>query len=139
MNLPKVDYPTFDVDLSIGKIKYRPFLVKEQKLLLMAHDSKNIDSIMEATKQVIQNCVLVPNDFDVTKLPIVDMSKLFLHLRARSMGEHMKIYYKCQNDFEGNVCNMIIEASVNLLEVKEVGGNANPKIMITDDIGVKMR
>lgn len=138
MSFPKIEHPIHSVDLSIGKVTFRPFLVKEQKILMMAHQSQSIDGIVEALKVIVKNCVVEPQNLDVDGMPLVDLSLLFLHLRARSVGEKMKVYFKCQNDFEGKPCGMIIEDEVDLLEVKPSGGGENPKIMITKDIGVLM-
>ena len=137
MSLPKIDHPTFDVNLSIGTIKYRPFLVREQKILLMAHDSDDVDSTYRAIKQVVSNCILTP-DVDVDGMPLSDLSILFLHLRARSMGEQMKAYFRCKNMVEGKECGMLVDTSVDLLKVGLDGGGANPKIMLAEKMGVTM-
>lgn len=138
MSFPKIEHPTYDIELSIGKVTFRPFLVKEQKILMMAHDANDIDTVVKAIKTIVQNCVVSPQNIDVDALPLSDLSMLFLHLRAHSMGEKMKVYFKCLNEVEGKTCNMIVESEVNLLEIKPEGGGGNPKIMITDKIGVHM-
>ena len=138
MAFPKIEHPTHTVDLSIGTVTYRPFLVKEQKILMMAHNAKNIDSVVDALKIIVNNCIVSPKDLDIDAMPLSDLTLLFLHLRARSMGEQMKVYFKCTNDFNGKPCDNIIEDEVDLLNVKPQGGGGNPKIMITKDIGVHM-
>jgi len=138
MSFPKIEHPTYTVDLSIGKITYRPFLVKEQKILMMSHGTNDIEGVVQSIKVIANNCIISPQ-MSIDTIPLVDLTMLFIHLRARSMGEHLKVYFKCQNDFEGKPCGMIIDADVNLLELKPSGGGADSKIMITDDIGVVMR
>jgi hypothetical protein len=138
MSFPKIEHPTYTVDLSIGQVTYRPFLVKEQKILMMAHNTQNIDAVVDALKVIVHNCIVAPANLDIAAMPLSDLTHLFLHLRARSMGEKMKVYFKCTNEFEGKPCGMVLEDEVDLLEVKPEGGGGNPVIMITKDIGVHM-
>lgn len=159
MNLPTLDHPIYTVKLiSIDKpVSYRPFLVKEQKLLLMAVEAKDVDTIIKTIKQVINNCVVDP--IDVDELPLVDLETMFLHLRARSLGEVMSLYYKCTNQVivppnpnsgmmssasgvpfhEYKACNMVIEVPVNVLQIPVINKDTPKKIMISDSIGVQMR
>ncbi len=147
MNLPKIDQPLYEVNLlSINKpVKFRPFLVKEQKIMMMAVEGKDIDSTMRAIKQIIANCVVDPINID--ELPLVDLETLFLNLRARSMGEMLNLYFKCINDIPGEKdssilvkCNMPIEVQVDILkDIKVVGNKFPDKIMLSDDVGVKLK
>lgn len=90
MPLPKIDLPIFELKLVSHPtpIKFRPFLVKEEKLLLMALQGEDEDNIYKTIKQVINNCLIDPIDID--KLPIFDVEYLFLNVRARSMGEQIE-------------------------------------------------
>jgi len=83
MALPKIDVPTYETKLiSNGKtVKYRPFLVKEQKLFLMAAQSTDEKETVDVVKQVLNNCIL--SDIDVDDLPTFDLEHLFMQLRAR--------------------------------------------------------
>lgn len=135
--LPSIEHPIYSVDLSIGKVNFRPFLVKEQKLLMMAHGSSDVKNIVDNIKTVARNCVV--SDINIDRMPLVDLTLLFINIRARSVGEKLKLVFKCQNEINGNVCGMLIDSEVNLLELKQSdGSNASNKIMITNDIGVIM-
>ena len=98
--LPKIDVPVFSVNLiSSGKeVKFRPFTVKEEKLFLMASESEEFKTIIDTTKQVLNNCII--SDIDVDKLPIFDIEYLFLNIRARSVSEIINLNYKCNNDIK---------------------------------------
>jgi T4 bacteriophage base plate protein len=144
MNLPKISTPIYEVKLmSIDKpVQFRPFLVKEQKLMMMAVESKDPMEAVKTMKQIATNCIL--DKIDVDSLPLVDIEILFLNFRARSMGEVMNVYYKCKNDIvdENNnkkECGMVIDVDVNLLEVPIKNQNVETKIMITEDIGIQMK
>jgi hypothetical protein len=95
--LPKIDVPIYETTLiSNGmKIKFRPFLVKEQKLFLMASQSDDSKDMIDAIKQVIRNCVLT--EIDVDSLPTFDLENLFIQLRARSVNEIVNLSYNCNN------------------------------------------
>ena len=88
MTLPKIDAPTFVMDLhSIGKsVPYRPFLVKEEKVLLMAMEGGDQRGILNATKQIISNCIL-DDKINVDKLPLFDLQLALLRIRSKSVGE----------------------------------------------------
>lgn len=93
MALPKVQTPTFTLTLPSNKKKvtYRPFQVREEKILLIAQESDTVEDQMRAIKQVINNCILEPTDIDVEKLASYDIEYLFLKLRAKSVGEVVTI------------------------------------------------
>ena len=96
--LPKIDVPIYETTLiSTGKtIKFRPFLVKEQKLFMMAAQSDNSKDVIDAIRQVLTNCIL-DTEVDVNTLPSFDLEYLFMHLRARSVGEVVNLRYVCNN------------------------------------------
>jgi hypothetical protein len=95
--LPKIDVPIYELTLPLTNklIRFRPFLVKEEKILLMAMESDENDSILLAVKQIITNCCL--DEISVDDLPITDIEFLFLNLRARSVNEIVELPYKCNN------------------------------------------
>lgn len=140
MNLPKIDLPTYDVHLkSLNKtIKYRPFLVKEEKLLLIALESNDFTTIVDAVKQVIHNCLL-DDSIDVNDLPMFELEYLFLHLRARSIGEKIAMSFICQNVVNDKKCNSEMETEIDLLQVSLNNKDVNSTIMITDDVGIKLK
>ena len=134
MGLPKIAVPEYSLTLpSNGKeLKYRPFLVKEEKLLLIAMESEDEQQIITATKNVIQNCVF--GDIDVDTLPIFDIEYIFLWLRGRAKGEKVELKYtcpECKNE-------VTIEFNIEDVNVDKPEGHNN-KIELTDDLGVVMK
>lgn len=141
MALPRIDTPIYDLELPLSKkkIRFRPFLVKEQKNLLMALESEERESIETNIKQVLQNCTLTEK-VDIEKLPVVDVEYYFLQLRARSVGEVVENKYRCDNIVEEKACGNIMETSLNLLEIKVDGIKENNDVIIlSDKISVKLK
>lgn len=138
--LPKIDVVQYSLELPLSKkkIKFRPFLVKEEKILLMAMESDDDSSMLDAIKQVVNNCC--EGDFDVETIPTTDLDYIFLNLRARSVGEVVDLEYKCSNEVsEGHKCGNIVKFSVNLLEINAEGTKPDNRIQLTDTIGVVMK
>lgn len=141
MALPKIDTPIYDLQLPLSKkkIKYRPFLVKEQKNLLMAMESNDSDSIEKNIKQVLTNCTLAKK-VDIDSLPVLDIEYYFLHLRARSVGEVVENKYRCDNEVEGKTCGNIMETSFNILDIKVEFKKENQDIIqLTPTISIKLK
>jgi len=140
MALPRLDVPTYEVELPLSKkkVKFRPFLVKEQKNLLMAMESKESSTIHECIKDILYNCTLTEG-IDVEKLPIIDIEYYFIHLRAKSVGEVVESRYRCNNEVDGKACNNIMEKEVNLLDIKVKTNENNPEIQLSDKIVIKMK
>lgn len=139
MALPKIDTPIYELMLPLSKIniRFRPFLVKEQKNLLMAMESSDKDSIEKNIKQVLHNCTLTEN-VDIEKLPVVDVEFYFLNLRARSVGEIVENKYRCDNEVEGKTCGNIMETSLNLLDLKVTNIKENDVVQLDDRISIKL-
>lgn len=144
--LPKIDVPVFEMELiSNGeKIKYRPFTVKEEKIFLMAYESKDMKTIVDATKQVINNCII--SEIDVENLPIFDIENIFINLRSKSVGEVVNLRYRCNNkifDNESNedkICNQVVELDFNLNDIETVLPKKDyRKIEITENMGVMLK
>lgn len=144
--LPKIDVPIYSVKLlSTGQIvKFRPFTVKEEKLLLMASEAEDPTSVVDTIKQILNNCVI--SEIDLTKMPIYDFELLFLNIRARSVGEVVKLQYRCNNDIadeegEGtHKCDNLVKLEVNLMEIGYKNGEKiDCKIPITDKMGIMMK
>ena len=135
MALPKLGYPTFELELpSTGKnIKYRPFLVKEEKVLLMALESKDEKQVVSAVKDLIKNCVITRIKVDT--LPSFDLEYLFLKIRGASIGENITLTVTCLDDNETQV-----EANINIndVEIFKPEGH-DKKIMFDDKTGLVMR
>lgn len=145
MALPKLDSPVYELKLPLSKktVRFRPFLVKEQKNLLMAMESNDKDNIEQNIKQVLNNCTL--SEIDIEKLPVLDVEYYFLQLRARSVGEVVENKYRCDNEVtkeDGTVksCGNLMETQLNLLEIKvddyEEGKDV---IQLTDKLSVKLK
>jgi hypothetical protein len=141
MALPKISYPTFDVYLKSlnRKVKFRPFLVKEEKLLLMAKQAEDIEALLSTVKQIINNCVL-EEKVDIENLPMFDLEMIFIHLRLNSVGETLELTYKCENVVEENPCgaNMKFDVELNEVKFQEIEGHSN-KIMLSDNVGVVLK
>ena len=142
MSLPKLNVPVYETVLPSTEkvIKYRPFLVKEEKVLLTAMEDGKTETIMNAVKQVLKNCIQSPLDLDL--LPTFDLEFLFLRLRAKSVGEEVTIGLKpwgCPQN-NGELCNKTTEVKVNLEEIKVIKDEKHTsKIMLDDNVGIKMR
>jgi hypothetical protein len=138
--LPKLDVPTYELDLPLSKkkIKYRPFLVKEQKNLLMAMESKDSNDIHNAIKNVLINCTIT-DEIDFDKLPIIDVEYYFINLRAKSVGEVIETKYRCNNQVNDKNCGGTMEAEINLLDIKPEGKEIDPEIKLDDRITVKFK
>jgi hypothetical protein len=139
--LPKIDMPTYTVKLPISEltVKYRPYNVKEQKILAMAKESGDNNSLVDAIIQVMQNCCM--DTTDVNDLPLNDVEFLFYQLRARSESEVLELKYRCENITEDDKkCNNIMEYNLNLLtELEVVKPDISPIIEVTDKVGLKLR
>ena len=135
MALPQINVPTYELVVpSTGeKIKYRPFLVKEEKILLMAMESGNTDEMLRAVQNIVEQCTF--NKLKLGSAPMFDVEYMFLNIRAKSVGEISKLKVLCQDDGKtyGNV-----EVDLNNVEV-EVDNDHTNKIELTDEMGVIMK
>lgn len=135
MSLPKIQYPilTLDVPSTKQRVNFRPFLVKEEKILLMAKASGDETDIFAAIKQIVNNCAL-DEKFDVNKISLFDMEYLFLKIRAASVENTVNVTYK---DFEDEK-NYDFEVDLN--EVKMVfPENISNTIKINETTGLLMK
>lgn len=131
MPLPKIDYPIHQIKVPSLKKKYnfRPFLVKEEKLLLMAKESKNAYDILIAIKQIVNNCS-IDDKFDTNKLTIFDLEYIFLKLRAVSVDNIISVTYRDKEDnklysFEVDLDEIEIDVPEkidNIVKIKENSG-----------------
>jgi len=137
--LPKIDVPSYDIVLPVSKTKvtFRPFLVKEQKILLMAMESQESDFIETNIKQVLRNCSL--SELNIDDLPLVDIEFYFLNLRAKSVGEEVETKYKCENIVDEKPCDNIMNVKYNVLEVDVRIPEGDKIIKLAEDIGIKMK
>ena len=115
------------------KIKIRPMLVKEEKILLMAKESKENGDILNAIKQVVNNCI-IDSDIDIDKLPIFDLEYLFIKIRSISVSNITKVSYKDNED------NKVYDFDVDLDKIKVIFPETIEKrIMISDDTGIVLK
>ena len=134
MALPKLNTPTYELEVpsTDDKIKYRPFLVKEEKILLIAMESGKSEDIVQAVKDIVSECTF--GKLDVSNLPMFDIEYVFLNIRAKSVGEVSKLKILCPDDKK-----TYAETEVNLTEVQvHVDENHTNKIELTDDMGMIM-
>ena len=134
MALPVINVPTYSVKLPSNKeeITFRPFLVKEEKILLLALEEGQDEAIAGAIKQIIHNCTF--EQIDVNAIATFDLEYIFLRIRAKSVGETASIQVLCEDDGETYVET---EVSLEEVEVTFPEGHTN-NIKLTDDVGVIM-
>ena len=136
MPLPKIATPTYELELpSTGKtIQYRPFLVKEEKLLVLALESEDTKQITTAIKAVLKSCILTKG-IKVDHLPTFDIEYLFLNIRGKSVGEDLEINITCPDDNETQV-----PVTINLddIQVEKKEDHTN-QIKVDDNIMMEMK
>tara|TARA_S200002703_G_scaffold154786_1_gene158142 strand:- start:441 stop:1163 length:723 start_codon:yes stop_codon:yes gene_type:complete len=136
MPLPKINTPTYELTLpSTGKkIRYRPFLVREEKILIMAMESENMTEITNAIVQILSDCIL-SKDVKVESFATFDIEYLFLNVRAKSVGETVDVNITCPDDDETQV-----EMSINIdsIKVQKTRGHKNI-IKLDDNLSMKLR
>ena len=149
MGLPTIKVPKFTLNLPISEIevKARPFLIREQKVLLQAIEIGNKNEVQLALDEIMTECTF--NEIDIDELPVPDVEYLMLHLRSKSVGEEIKMTYTCHNlipDEEnkknkelidcGNRINLNI--NINSIKIKEFD-NHNSKLIFDGGIGIELR
>ena len=135
MALPKLTTPTYELEIpsTDAKIKYRPFLVKEEKILMMAMESKKSSDIVQAVKEIVSECTF--NKINIEELPMFDVEYIFLNIRAKSVGEVSKLKLLCPDDGK-----TYADVELNLNDVKVVVGEDHTnKIELNDGMGVIMK
>ena len=132
MALPKVNTPTYElvVPSTDEKVKFRPFLVKEEKILLIAMEAQEQSGILNAVKDIVKSCTF--DKFDVNRAPIFDIEYIFLNIRAKSVGEVSTVNLRCPDDNETFVQT---EIDLTTVDVQITEGHTN-KIELTDEMGM---
>ena len=136
MPLPKISTPTYELDLpSSGQtIQYRPFLVREEKLLVLALESENMKEISSAIKTVIKNCILTKG-VKIESLPTFDIEYLFLNIRGKSVGEEIEVNVICPDDED-----ITVPVTISVDEIKVVKDKKHTnKIKVDDSIMMEMK
>ena len=134
MALPKLTTPTYELEVpsTDEKVQYRPFLVKEEKILLIAMESGKSEDIIEAVKQIVSSCTF--DKLDLGRMPMFDVEYIFLNIRAKSVGEISKLKLLCPDDNK-----TYGEVEVNLQDVKvHVDEGHNNKIELENKMGMIM-
>ena len=135
MALPRIDVPTYELEVpsTDEKIKYRPFLVKEEKILLIAMESGETKDMLQAVKDIVDECTF--NKLKLGDMPMFDVEYVFLNIRAKSVGEVSKLRVLCKDDGK-TYAN--VEVDLNEVEVQVIDGHTN-KIELSDEMGVIMK
>ena len=136
MPLPKIATPTYEMELpSTGQsVSYRPFLVKEEKVLVIALESEDNKQITSAIRAVLKNCILTKG-IKVEALPTFDIEFLFLNIRGKSVGEEIEVSVTCPDDGETQV-----PVTINLDEIQvQKDENHTNKIKVDDSIMMEMK
>jgi hypothetical protein len=136
MPLPKISTPTYELEIPSlkKKIKYRPFLVREEKILIIAMESEDSKQIANAVKEVITNCILTKG-VKVEDLSTFDIEYLFLNIRGKSVGENVDVLITCPDDGKTQV-----PMSINLDEIKvKIDEDHSKDIKLDNDLILRMK
>ena len=136
MPLPKINTPTYELELpSTGKkIKYRPFLVREEKILVIAMESEDMKQITDAVIDILNSCILT-RGVKIDQLSTFDIEYLFLNVRSKSVGETVEVNVTCPDDGETRV-----QMEINVDDIKMVKNKNHKNIIKLDDtLSLKLR
>jgi hypothetical protein len=136
MPLPKISTPTYELEIPSlkKKVKYRPFLVREEKILIIAMESEDSKQIANAVKEVITNCILTKG-VKVEDLSTFDIEYLFLNIRGKSVGENVDVLITCPDDGKTQV-----PMSINLDEIKvKIDDDHSRDIKLNDNLILRMK
>jgi len=136
MPLPKINTPTFELVLpsTAKKIKYRPFLVREEKILVMAMESDNMKQITSAIIDILNNCILT-RGIKVEKLSTFDIEYLFLNVRSKSVGETVEVNVTCPDD---GVTQVQMEIDIDSIKVQKDKKHTNI-VKLDDNLSMKLK
>lgn len=136
MPLPKISTPTYELEIpSTGKkIKYRPFLVREEKILVMALESEDMGQITNAIVEILSDCIIT-RGVKVAELATFDIEYLFLNVRAKSVGEKLEVNVTCPDDGETQV---ELEIDIDTIKVQK-DKKHNNIIKLDDTLSMKMK
>ena len=136
MPLPTIETPTYELKLpsSNKKIRYRPFLVKEEKILILALESKSQNEITNAVTDVLKKCILT-RGIKVDDLPTFDIEYLFLNIRAKSIGEDIKLTVTCPDD---NTTKVPVTIYVDEIKVVKPRGHKTD-VVLDDNMTLRMK
>jgi len=141
MGLPKIDVPTQNINLPSTKkeLLIRPFLVKEEKILLTALASEDSVEVVNATRQVVNNCVLT-KDFDIDSIAIYDLEFLLLKLRVMSVGEKLKLRFQALENSTCEECKKTRELEVDISQASVIFPEGHEKkVELTNTVGLVLK
>lgn len=136
MALPTLSTPTYELEVpsTKKKIKYRPFLVKEEKILLLAMETEDEKQMANAVKTILANCIQTPR-FKVDSLALFDIEYIFLNIRGKSVGETVDLQITCPDDNQ-----TVVDVSINLDDIQVQKNNEHTNILkMNDDVSVVMK
>ena len=135
MALPKLDTPTYQLELPSNQqvVKYRPFLVKEQKILMMAQDADDKEDSYNMLAEIVDGCTF--NNVDIKTMPIFDFEYLFMKIRCKSVGESAELSVLCPDD---EVTRVPVTIDLDGLDVQVEDGHSNV-VGVNDSIKIIMR
>ena len=134
MAIPTFKSLTYETELADGtSVKYRPYVVKEERQLLIALEAGNEKVVGRAIQDIIDACTF--GKLNVGKLPVYDIEHIFIKMRAKSVGEKVKVSTKCSKCEEPNEQ----EIDLDQVDTGMIDPNNNPKIMVTEDMGMQLR
>jgi len=135
MPLPVLETPTYELTVpsTKKKVKFRPFLVKEEKILMIAQESQDQKEMLSAMKNIIEACTF--GELNGGNLAIYDLEFIFLKLRAKSVGENVELTLKCEKCEHPNV----VDINVDDIKVKYPKKKENNNIKLTDDVGIILK
>lgn len=152
MSLPIAKYPMYDIEVpsTKQKIKFRPFLVKEHKIILQSIEFKDADNFINSILNIVDSCTF--NKLNISELTVYDVDYIFLHLRAKSVGENVPVQYRCmanietfdeeENDLIYNICDTKINVNLDLNQIKvsfPPEFEKNKIVMVDENIGMKLK
>jgi len=138
MALPVLNAPISTTTLPVSgrEVEYRPFLVKEEKILIIAESSGEEKDMIAAVHQIVNNCTF--GKVDTKKLCATDLEWLILQIRAKAKGYTTTLSFRCENEVDGEKCGMVNDIDVDLHDVKVTEQNENNVIELTPEVGIKM-
>lgn len=140
MQLPKINYPTFTIQLPNKELTFRVLTVVEEKLLLMASESNSGKEILDAVKQVIRNCLIEPSALNVNKLASFEIELIYLNLFARSKNDYVEVTIRGIEDSPCKTCQENKEFKIKIEDIKlQSSSEVSNIVELTDTFKVKMK
>ena len=136
MPLPKINTPTYELTLPSNgkKLKYRPFLVREEKILIMALETEDMKQITDAVLEILNGCIITKG-VKIEDLPSFDIEYLFLNVRAKSVGEKVEVNLTCPDD---NKTSVAVNIDLDSIKVKK-DKNHKKVVKLDDNLSLKLK